>query len=39
MPMCVQHCQAWCMAYGEMEDLVKKVDGDSRYLLLTPRRR
>ena len=39
MPMCVQHCQAWCMAYGEIEDLVKKVDGGSRYLLLAPRRR
>ena len=39
MPMCVQHCQAWCMVYGEIEDLVKKVDGGSRYLPLAPRRR
>jgi len=25
IPMCVQHCQAWCMYYGEVEDLVKKM--------------
>ena len=31
MPMCVQHCQAWCMYYGEAEDLVKKMDGGSRW--------
>lgn len=37
MPMCVQHCQAWCMYYGEVEDLVKKIDGKTRYALLTPR--
>lgn len=32
---CVQTCQAWCIAYGEVEDLVKKIDGDGRYALLT----
>lgn len=37
MPMCVQHCQAWCMAYGELEDLIKKVDSKSRYAILTPK--
>lgn len=36
MPMCVQHCQAWCMAYGELDDLARKIDGDSRYMFLTP---
>ncbi|RDB59294.1 oxidoreductase [Gordonibacter sp. 28C] len=36
MPMCVQHCQAWCLAYGEVEDLVRKVDGKTRYALLVP---
>ncbi len=36
MPMCVQHCQAWCMAYGELDELVKKLDGKSRYAFLTP---
>ena len=35
MPMCVQHCQAWCMYYGEAEDLVKKMDGGSRWALFT----
>ena len=35
MPMCVQHCQAWCMYYGEVEDLVKKMDGSTRWALLT----
>ena len=36
IPMCVQHCQAWCMYYGEVEDLVKKMDGKTRWVLLTP---
>lgn len=35
MPMCVQHCQAWCMQYGETEELVKKMDGKTRWVLLT----
>ena len=35
MPMCVQHCQAWCMYHGEINDLVKKMDGSSRMVLLT----
>ena len=35
MPMCVQHCQAWCMYHGEVEDLVKKMDGNTRFALLT----
>lgn len=37
MPMCVQHCQAWCMYYGEVEDLAKKMDGQTRWTLLTPK--
>ena len=36
LPMCVQHCQAWCMAYGELDELASKIDGDSRYMFLTP---
>ena len=36
MPMCVQHCQAWCMYYGEAEDLLKKMDDGTRWALLTP---
>ncbi len=35
MPMCVQHCQAWCMYYGEAEELVKKMDGKTRWSLIT----
>ena len=35
MPMCVQHCQAWCLYYGEAEDLVKKMDGKTRWTLST----
>jgi len=35
MPMCVQHCQAWCMYYDETEELVKKMDGKTRWALLT----
>ena len=35
MAACIQTCQAWCMAMGEVEDLVKKIDGDGRYALLT----
>jgi Fe-S-cluster-containing dehydrogenase component len=35
LPMCVQHCQAWCMYYGEVEELAKKMDGSSRCALLT----
>ena len=33
MPSCVQACQAWCMYYGELEDLIKKMDGKTRYAL------
>ena len=35
MPMCVQHCNAWCMYYGDVEDLVKKMNGETRWALLT----
>ena len=35
MPMCVQHCQAWCMYHGEVEELAKKMDGKTRFSLLT----
>jgi Fe-S-cluster-containing dehydrogenase component len=35
MPSCVQHCQAWIITYGEVEDLAKKMDNESRWALLT----
>ena len=36
MPSCVQACQAWCMYYGEVEDLAKRMDGKTRWALYTP---
>ncbi|MDR0500477.1 MAG: hypothetical protein LBG97_04435 [Coriobacteriales bacterium] len=35
MPACVQHCQAWCMYFGDVEDLARKIDGSSRCALMT----
>ncbi|UWG97838.1 oxidoreductase [Dehalobacter sp. DCM] len=35
MPMCVQHCQAWCMHYGEVEELVGLIKEGTRWALLT----
>ena len=35
IPMCVQHCQAWCMYYGEVEDLAKKLEPGTRCALFT----
>lgn len=37
MPSCVQHCQAWCLYYGELEQLIEEVDGTTRYALLVPK--
>lgn len=39
MPMCVQHCQAWCIQYGDIDELVSRIDGQTRYSLLTLRER
>ena len=36
MPMCVQHCQAWCMYSGEVGELAAKMDGKTRWALLVP---
>lgn len=36
LPACIQHCNAWCMAYGEVGDLVKKIDPKTRHALLVP---
>ena len=35
MPMCVQHCQGFCLYYGEVEELAKKIDDKSRWVLMT----
>ena len=37
MPMCVQHCQAWCMHYGDLEDLINKVEASSRFVVYSPK--
>ena len=34
MPMCVQHCQAWCLYYGDVADLAAKIDGKTRWALM-----
>lgn len=39
LPSCVQHCQAWCMYYGEVDELAKKIDGKSRMALLVTKQR
>ena len=31
-PSCVMHCQAGCMYYGEMEDLIQKMDSPKKVL-------
>ena len=36
MPACVQACQAWCLYHGEVEELVRKMDGKTRWALYTP---
>jgi len=36
LPSCVHHCQAWCMYYGPLDELIKKMNGNSRMALLTP---
>lgn len=35
MPACVQACQAWCLYHDEVDELVKKIDGASRWALYT----
>lgn len=37
LPSCVHHCQAWCMHYGTVEELVQKMDGKSRMSLFIPK--
>ena len=36
MPMCVQHCQAWCLYHGEVGELARKMDGKTRWALMVP---
>jgi Fe-S-cluster-containing dehydrogenase component len=32
-PSCVKHCQAWCMYYGTLEELVKLMEEKPRAVL------
>ena len=36
-PACVKHCQAMCMEFGLLKDLVKKMEGRPKMVLYTPR--
>jgi len=36
LPSCVHHCQAWCMYYGPVDELVQKMNGKSKMALFTP---
>ena len=32
-PTCVQHCQAQCLDWGDVEDLAKKVDRETQMIV------
>jgi Fe-S-cluster-containing dehydrogenase component len=36
-PSCVKHCQAQCIEYGEVSELVKKMEEKPRYVLYAPK--
>lgn len=36
-PACVKHCQAFCMFYGPIDQLVNKMDGLARSAIFAPR--
>lgn len=35
-PACVKHCQAACMSYGPINELVKEMEGKTRVVLFKP---
>jgi Fe-S-cluster-containing dehydrogenase component len=37
LPACVKHCQAACMTYGEVKELVQKMEATPRTVLFAPR--
>jgi Fe-S-cluster-containing dehydrogenase component len=37
LPACVKHCQAACMFFGPLDELVKQMDGLPRSVLFSPR--
>lgn len=36
-PLCVHHCLANVMTYGDVESLAKKLDGNSKQVLFVPK--
>ena len=36
-PSCVKHCQAFCMYYGPVTELVKKMENKAKTALFAPR--
>lgn len=37
IPSCVKHCQANCMKYGPVSELVKEMETDKELMLVVPR--
>lgn len=37
LPSCVHHCQSWCMYFGPLEELTKKMTGKTKMVLIAPR--
>ena len=37
IPSCVKHCQAGCMKYGPVSELVKEMETDNELMLVVPR--
>jgi Fe-S-cluster-containing dehydrogenase component len=37
IPSCVKHCQAGCMKYGLISELVKEMETDKELMLVVPR--
>ncbi|MCG8337401.1 MAG: oxidoreductase [Proteobacteria bacterium] len=36
LPACVKHCQSFCMSFGQVHELVKKMDSKTRLALFVP---
>lgn len=37
LPTCVQHCQAFVMSFGTVEELAKKMQGKAQTVIFTPK--
>lgn len=36
LPSCVQHCEAQCLRYGDVDDLAAELDGQQKLILQVP---